>query len=158
MGDLWNFLSVVIPSKGERLIMLISGALGGWLSFAIGGFDLSIKWLFVFVCADYITGMIAAFKRGIWCSRSGFRGLFKKVFLFFIVALCHGIDQMTHLEVLRNAAIMAYGVNEAGSIIENLENLGLGKHIPPFVRRGIKTLKEKEEELFKEVVDTQEGK
>ena len=151
MQDLWNFFSVVIPTKGERLLMLISGALGGWLSFALGGFDLSIKWLFIFVCIDYATGMIAAFKRGIWCSRTGFKGLFKKVFLFAVVALCHGIDQVVHLEILRNAAIMAYGVNEAGSILENLENLGFGSHIPGFLRRGIKTLKDKEKELFNEV-------
>ncbi len=151
MQDLWNFFSVVIPTKGERVLMLISGALGGWLSFALGGIDLSIKWLFVFVCLDYITGMIAAFKLSEWCSRTGFKGLFKKVFLFFVVALCHGIDQVVHLEILRNAAIMAYGVNEAGSILENLERLGYGSLIPGFLRRGLKTLKDKEKELFKEV-------
>lgn len=157
MQELWNFLSVVIPTKGERLLMLISGFIGGWLSVALGGFDLSIKWLFVFVVVDYITGTIAAFKTQEWCSNKGFHGLFKKVFMFAVVALCHGIDQVVHYEFLRNAAIMAYAVNEAGSIIENFDRLGYGDYIPAFLRRGLKVLKKKQDELFKEE-DNKNGK
>ena len=150
MTELWNFLSVVIPTKGERFIILASSIISSWISFAIGGFDLSITWLFIFVIIDYITGTIAAFKSQEWNSSTGFKGLFKKVFLFFIVALCNGIDKTLSIDVLRNAAIMAYAVNEVGSILENIEHIGYGKYIPAFLRRGLKVLKDKENELFKE--------
>jgi toxin secretion/phage lysis holin len=150
MQEIWNFLSVVIPTKGERVLMLISGVLGGWLSVALGGFDLSIKWLFIFVLVDYITGSAAAFKSAEWNSSTGFKGLFKKFFIFFIVTLCHGIDEVMHVDILRNAAIMAYTVNEAGSIIENFDNLGYDKYIPAVLRRGLRVLKQKQDELFKE--------
>ena len=151
MQSLMSFLSVIIPTKGERLLMLISGGLGGLLSFALGGLDLSIQWLFFLVCLDYATGLTAALKTGEWNSSAGFQGLFKKFFIFLIVAVCNGIDQVMSFDILRNAAIMAYAVNEAGSILENLERLGFGEFIPDFLRRGLKALKEKENDIFKGV-------
>lgn len=153
MHEIWNFLSVVIPTKGERVLMLVSGFVGGWLSVALGGFDLSIKWLFAFVVVDYLTGSAAAWKMSEWNSSTGFKGIFKKFIIFLVVTLCHGIDEVMHIDILRNAAIMAYAVNEVTSILENIDHLGYGQHIPAVLRRGLKVLKEKEDELFKEGED-----
>ena len=145
-----NFFNNFLPARGERIVMLIVGTISGWLSFAVGGFDLSIKWLFAFTVADYLTGTIAAFKNQEWCSSVGGRGIVKKVLIFAIVSIGHGIDQTCGIDIFRNAIIAAYAVNESGSILENLETLGYGSLIPQSLRRGLKILKDKEENLFKE--------
>lgn len=139
-----NFLSTVKPTDGEKFLMTIGGFIGGVFSFAVGGVDEAIIWLIILVVIDYFSGSAASFKTGQWCSERGFRGLAKKAFIFLVVAFCNGIDKATGQELLRNIAIFAYAVNEAGSILENLERLGLGKWIPSFLRTGLKSLKERE--------------
>lgn len=154
MTNYWNqitqFLSVVKPSDGEKLLMTIGGTIGAAFSFAVGGVDDAMTWFLIMAGADYLTGMAASFKNRCWCSERGFCGLFKKVFMFAVVALCHGVDVTTGQDVLRDAAVFAYAVNEAGSILENVERMGLGRFIPSFLKKGLKVLKEKEQELLKE--------
>lgn len=139
-----DYMSLLIPAKGEAYLMLASGAVGSALAWALGGIDLQLQWLLMFVAVDYVTGIIAAGKTGEWDSRVGFRGLFKKVFIFVVVMLSHGLDVITGTEMLRNAAIVAYAVNELGSTLENMDRLGFGGMIPSFLRRAIKKLKSRE--------------
>lgn len=126
--------------------MLISGTIGSTLAWLLGGIDLQLTWLFVFVLIDYVTGTFAAGKVGGWSSAVGFKGLFKKVFIFVVVAFCHGIDVTTNSDFLRNAAIAAYAINELGSTLENLDRLGWGSLIPSFLRQALKQIKNKESE------------
>ena len=139
-----DYVSLLIPAKGEAYLMLASGAIGSAVAWLLGGIDLQLKWLLLFVAVDYLTGTIAAGKTGEWHSRVGFRGLFKKVFIFVVVALSHGLDVITGTEMLRNAAIVAYAVNELGSTLENMDRLGFGSMIPSFLHRAIKELKSRE--------------
>lgn len=139
-----DYMSLLIPAKGKAYLMLASGAVGSALAWALGGIDLQLQWLLMFVAADYVTGTIAAGKTGEWNSRVGFRGLFKKVFIFVVVMLSHGLDVITGTEMLRNAAIVAYAVNELGSTLENMDRLGFGGMIPSFLHRAIKELKSRE--------------
>lgn len=139
-----DYVSLLIPAKGEAYLMLASGAVGSALAWALGGIDLQLQWLLVFVAVDYVMGTIAAGKTGDWNSRVGFRGLFKKVFIFVVVMLSHGLDVIAGTDMLRNAAIVAYAVNELGSTLENMDRLNLGGMIPGFLRRAIKEIKSKE--------------
>lgn len=139
-----DYVSLLIPAKGEAYLMLVSGAVGSALAWALGGIDLQLQWLLVFVAVDYVTGTIAAGKTGEWNSRVGFRGLFKKVFIFVVVMLSHGLDVIAGTDMLRNAAIVAYAVNELGSTLENMDRLGFGGMIPDFLHRAIKEIKSKE--------------
>lgn len=139
-----DYMSLLIPAKGEAYLMLASGAVGSALAWSLGGIDLQLQWLLMFVAVDYVTGTIAAGKTGEWNSRVGFRGLFKKVFIFVVVMLSHGFDVITGTEMLRNAAIVAYAVNELGSTLENMDRLGFGGMIPSFLHRAIKELKSRE--------------
>lgn len=152
-----NFFNCFIPAKYERILMLAVGTISGWLSFAVGGFDLSIKWLFAFTVADYLTGTIAAFKNQEWCSSVGGKGIIKKVLIFAIVAIGHGVDQAVGIEIFRNAVIAAYAVNEALSIIENICTLGYENIIPPFLKAGLLVMKKKQNDLFKENNNNREG-
>lgn len=146
-----QFLSVLKYSDGEKVLMTIGGTVGAAFSFAVGGVDDAMRWLLIMAGVDYLTGTVASFKSCQWCSDRGFRGLFKKFFMFGVVALCHGVDVTTGQDFLRNVAVFAYAVNEAGSILENIERLGFGRWIPPFLKAGLKALKNKEEELLKGV-------
>lgn len=153
MENLANLVSNALPTKGELVLMASSGAVAGVLSLIFGELNASLGWLFAFVVLDYVTGIAAAWKTKEWNSSAGFTGIFKKAFIFCVVALCHGVDVTTGTNLLRNAAIFAYSVNEMGSILENLTRLGFEKHIPGFLQRGLKLLKNKEDKLFSEAVD-----
>lgn len=95
---------------------------------------------------DYITGMFTAFKTGQWDSSTGFRGILKKFVIFAVVALCNCIDTAMGMHILRQMAICAYALNEAGSIIENVDRAGYGQYIPDVIRNALARLTEKAEE------------
>lgn len=71
------------------------------------------------------------------------KGILKKVLMFVVIAVCHGLDQTTGMDTFRSMAIFAYAVNEVGSIIENIDACGWGKYIPQFLRNGLKKIKDK---------------
>ena len=123
LSQLMSFLSTVKPTDGEKFLMTIGGFIGGVFSFAVGGVDDAMTWLIILVVIDYISGSVASFRAGQWCSERGFCGLFKKLFIFLVVAICNGIDKTTGQDILRNIAVFAYAVNEAGSILENVDRL-----------------------------------
>ena len=152
-----EFLSSLIPSQSETVLLSIGGSIGALATFAFGKIDDAVLWLMTFVIIDYLTGTAASFKNGEWSSSVGFVGLFKKFFIFLVVAMCHGIDAATGFDMLRNASIFAYCLNEFGSVIENMERLSLGYLIPAVIRRGLHQLKEKEDDLFREDESEKEG-
>lgn len=141
--EIMAFLKMLKPDDGEKFLMMLGGWLGFWFSFAVGGVDKMIIWLAILAVIDYATGIIAAFRCCKWCSSVGFKGIAKKAAMFAIVALCHGLDQTTGLGMFRDMAIFAYAVNEAGSIIENIDACGWGKVIPAFLRNGLKQIQDK---------------
>ncbi len=149
---MWNnfltFIDEILP-KGDRLLMLTSGSIGGWATWAFGeNFDVKVGYLFFIVMVDYLTGNMAAFKTGEWCSKTGFTGVTKKIFIFFMVAVAHSLDVLIGMgDIMRNAVIIAYAANEIASIIENASKLGF--YIPPIISRGLKAVQQKQENLFK---------
>lgn len=149
---MWNnflsFINEILP-KGDKAIMLISGSVGGWATWAFGeNFDVKVGYLFFIVIIDYLTGNAAAFKTGEWCSKTGFTGITKKIFVFFMVAIAHSLDVLVGMgDIMRNAVIIAYAANEIASIIENADKLGM--YIPAVIRNGLKAVQSKQEKLFK---------
>ena len=126
--------------KCYNAIAFTGGAVGGAVAFAVGGIDVAVQWLFAFVVVDYLLGMAAACKTRVWSSSTGFKGIIKKAVIFSVV--CVGNTGGT----LRNAAIAAYCVNEAGSILENLGRLGYTGLIPAKIKSAIKAINENDGE------------
>ena len=121
------------------------GALVGVLTYAVGGIDVAVQWLFAFVVVDYLLGMAAACKTHVWSSSTGFKGIIKKAVIFSVVCVGNGLDQVLGTGgTLRNAAIAAYCVNEAGSILENLGRLGYTGLIPAKIKSVIKAINEED--------------
>ena len=121
-------------------------ALGGALGAVMGGFDGFLYALVVFVVVDYITGLMAAAVEKKLSSEVGFKGIFKKVIIFSLVAVRHIVD--THIieegSVLRTAVIFFYLSNEGISILENAARTGLP--IPGKLKAVLEQLREEKEE------------
>ena len=133
MNDL---LATFLPSASEKVMLAAGGTLGAAFSFAFGeNVTPLLWWLLIFVCADLSTGMYAAWFTSSYESRKLFIGVAKKVSMFGIVALAHGLDavftQMIPIAFVQSIAICAYCAGEFGSIIENLERGGLGDDADP---------------------------
>ena len=120
----------------------VFAALGGALGAVMGGFDGFLYALVVFAVVDYVTGVIVGILNKELSSQVGFRGIFKKVVIFSLVAVAHIID--THVigngSVLRTAVIFFYLSNEGISILENAVNIGLP--IPEKLKNVLEQLKE----------------
>lgn len=137
-----QYIKLLIPTQYEALVMSICGTIGGLISWALGDVNVPIQWLFCFVVLDYVTGILAAFKRGELSSSNGFKGIFKKAFIFLIVAMAHGLDETCHVDFIRCAVITAYSVNECLSIIENIGRMGYANVIPTVLRNVLEQIKE----------------
>lgn len=137
-------LTSIIPAGSERVLIAIGGAVGGAMSFAFGDVGPLLVWLSVFVILDFFTGTFAALRNGAWSSAKNFVGVFKKIFVFVMVALAHGLDtifvELIHIEIFQSIVICAYAAGEFGSIVENLEKAGCGGFVPPVIRRLISAM------------------
>lgn len=141
-----DFLLQLKPTGAEQYLMSIGAVIGLVFSVSIGGMDSMIYALIALCIVDYITGMFTAFKTGQWDSSTGFRGILKKFVIFAVVALCNTIDTAMNMHILRQMAICAYALNEAGSIIENIDRAGYGQYIPDVIRNALARLSEQAEE------------
>ena len=133
MKEAWSWIQVVLT------------AIGGWLGYFLGGFDGFMYVLLVFVVVDYITGIMCAVLDKKLSSEIGFRGIFKKVLIFTLVAIGHIIDKnvIGDGSVIRTAVIFFYLSNEGISILENVVHIGLP--VPQKLRDVLEQLNDKSE-------------
>jgi len=124
----------------------VFAAIGGFMGWFLGGFDGFLYALLVFVIIDYLTGIMLAVIQKKLSSEVGFKGIFKKVLIFCLVAIGHIID--THLlkqgSIIRTAVIFFYLSNEGISILENAALIGLP--VPQKLKDILEQLKDKKEE------------
>ncbi len=139
MKELWNVAQCAFAAMG--------GAIGS----VLGGFDGFLYALILFVVIDYVSGIFVAVSNGILSSSVGFRGIAKKVLLFFLVAVSTSIDRhvLQTGEVVRTAVIFFYLSNEGVSILENATRLGLP--VPEKLKKVLEQIKEGNDDGEKEV-------
>lgn len=115
MKEIWSIIQAAISS------------IGAGLGYYLGGWDGFLYALLAFVIIDYITGIMCAVLDKKLSSEIGFRGIFKKVLIFSLVAIGHIVDQSVIGEgsVIRTAVIFFYLSNEGVSILENAAHIGL---------------------------------
>jgi toxin secretion/phage lysis holin len=125
-------------------IQMIVAVLGGYIGYFLGGWDGFLYALVAFVVIDYLTGFMLAVLEKRLSSEVGFRGIFKKVVLFSLVAVGHIIDsRLIQSEgVIRTAVIFFYLSNEGISILENTAKIGLP--IPEKLRAVLEQLNQEE--------------
>ena len=119
-------------------------AMGGAIGAVMGGFDGFLYALIVVVGVDYVTGVMAGILNRELSSRIGFRGIFKKIVIFCLVAVAHIIDAhvIGNGSVLRTAVIFFYLSNEGISILENAAHVGLP--IPKKLKAVLEQIKEED--------------
>lgn len=109
------------------ITQLVFSALGGWLGYFMGGYDGLLYALIVFVFVDYLTGIMCTIADKKLSSKTGFKGLFRKVLIFIMVGVANIIDTnvMGQAGVLRTMVIFFYLSNEGISLFENAAHLGI---------------------------------
>ncbi len=125
-------------------IQIIVVAIGGYLGYFLGGPDGFVYALITFVVIDYLTGLMAAIVERKLSSEIGFKGIFKKVLIFLLVAVGNIIDKnlIGTGSAVRTAVIFFYISNEGISIIENSIRIGLP--VPEKLKSVLEQLKDKE--------------
>lgn len=120
--------------------------IGGFLGYTLGGFDGFLHALLLFVVVDYLLGIMRAVLEKKLSSKVGFKGIFKKLVIFLLVAIAHIIDIniIKTNSMLRTAIIFFYISNEGISILENVAALGLP--VPKKLRDVLKQIKEDKDE------------
>lgn len=112
----------------DQLSIFFKGLLafcGGLLGYLYGGWSDGLYLLVAFVSFDYITGIIAAGKEGLLDPKTGYYGVFKKLFIFIMVAIAHLLDQTLNQHILMLASIFWYAGQEFLSITKNFARLGV---------------------------------
>ena len=150
LDEVYEFIKNCVPTGAEQYLMAIGAAIGLGISIAVGGMDKMIYALIALMILDYATGIIAACRTGQWDSSTGFVGLAKKAVILAVVALCNTVDTAMDTLTLRQMAICAYALNEAGSIVENIDRAGWGEHIPAFIRNALARLQSSTENKSEE--------
>ena len=125
------------------------GVIGGLIASVYGGWTASLTTLLIFMGIDYATGFIVAAvfhkspktKTGTLESRTGFKGLIRKVMILLFVLIGHRLDVAVGTTYIRDAVCITFIVNELLSIVENAGLMGIP--IPAVITEAIDILKQK---------------
>lgn len=131
----------------KGIFIAAAGTMGSVAAKFLGGWDIPIQTLIIFMAVDYLTGITVAgvfhksgkSKDGTLESRVGFKGLFRKGVILCMVLMANRLDIAFGTEIIRNTVIMGYTCNEALSIVENAGLMGVP--IPQAILNSIEVLK-----------------
>ena len=106
---------------------LVTGIFGGVVTYVLGGWDIAMITLAVFMVLDYITGMCASYITKEWNSETGAVGLVKKGTIILLIVLGVFLDRLVTGDtwIFRNVIAMFYIANEGLSVVENCGRIGL---------------------------------
>lgn len=135
----------------KDFVCALIGVAGGAIASLFGGWDAALTTLIIFMAIDYATGLIVAgvfhksskTETGALESRAGWKGLCRKGMTLLVVLVACRLDLMIGSNFIRDAAVIAFVVNESISIIENAGLMGVP--IPKAIIKGIEVLKQRSE-------------
>lgn len=127
------------------------GVIGTTIANMLGGWDMALQTLLMFMIVDYVMGLIVAgifhkskkTNTGTLNSNVGWKGICKKGATLLIVLIAAQLDRMSGTDVIRTGVIIAYVANEAISIIENVGLMGVP--VPEVITNAIELLKKKDD-------------
>ena len=136
----------------KNILSTYIGILGSIIASLLGGWDMALQTLIIFMTIDYVTGLMVAgifnkstkTKHGALESVAGWKGLCRKGVALLIVLIACRLDLLTGANLIRDAVVIAYCTNEAISIIENAGLMGVP--IPTRLTKAIEALKTKEDD------------
>ena len=111
--------------------------------YLFGGLDVALQAFLLAMVLDYITGLMKGYKSKKLNSKTGLKGIFKKLGLLCLVALAVAIDKVAgNSGLIRTVVIYYLFANEGLSIIENLGEMNI--IVPKVIKEKLEQLKEKE--------------
>lgn len=133
----------------KDMICVGLGAVGGWISWLLGGWDSAVVTLLIFMAIDYISGLAVAgvfhasrkTDSGALESRAGWKGLCKKAMTLLFVLIAHRLDMVIGTTYIRDAVVIAFVANELISIVENAGLMGVP--LPAAIEKSIDLLQKK---------------
>lgn len=146
--------------KTENTITMVLAAAFGALCGYCMELVVPLTVLITVMLADYVTGMVKAWSAGALCSRTGVRGIVKKVGYLVLVGVAgvadwllrYGLGQAgveADFDFLMAAMVIVWLIiNELISILENVA--AIGGPVPPFLRKLLTRLKSTVEEQAEE--------
>ena len=94
--------------------------------YVFGGWDVALISLLIAIFIDYITGVLSAIYNKKLSSRTGLKGILKKVGYLCVVALSVVIDNITNeTGIIRNLVIYFFVANDGISILENMSEMDI---------------------------------
>ncbi|WP_343337254.1 hypothetical protein TPELB_23390 [Terrisporobacter petrolearius] len=104
----------------------MSALLGTIFIWLFGAWDLSLMILVTTMALDYVTGITRGYVNKQLSSEYGFRGLAKKLTIFYVLILSVLIDRLIGQGwIFRTLVCFWYTSNEGASILENAAAIGL---------------------------------
>lgn len=134
----------------KEYLCAVFGAVGGFITTLLGGWDDGVITLLVFMLIDYISGITVAgiFKKskktetGALESRAGWKGLCRKGMTLIMLIIAYRLDIQLGTNYIRDAVTICFCVNEAVSIVENAGLMGLP--MPDVITKAIDILNKKQ--------------
>ena len=137
--------------KNKYYILTLIGSIGSIFSYLFGGFDKLLIALIVFMVIDFLSGLILAIvfknsnktKNGRLSSEAGIKGLAKKIFILFIVAVGTQLDLVLGVRFVRDGVVIAFISMEGLSILENVALAGVP--VPKIIKNALEVLNKKDD-------------
>lgn len=136
----------------KNAICTTAGAIGGVIASLFGGWDAGLATLVMFMCIDYVSGLVVAgvfhnskkTQTGALESKAGWKGLCRKGMSLLFVLIAYRLDLAIGSNYIRDAVIIGFIVNETISIVENAGLMGIP--LPAVISKAIDILTSKSEE------------
>ena len=133
----------------KQMICTAIGAVGSFIASIFGGWDTALVTLLIFMAVDYITGLLVAgvfhaspkSENGALESKAGFKGLIRKGLVIVVILVACRMDMLLGVNYIRDAACIAFIVNELISMVENFGLMGVP--FPEPIKEAIELLQKK---------------
>ena len=137
--------------KNKYYILTLIGSIGSIFSYLFGGFDKLLIALIIFMVIDFLSGLILAIvfknsnktRNGRLSSEAGIKGLAKKIFILFIVAVGTQLDLVLGISFVRDGVVIAFISMEGLSILENVALAGVP--VPKVIKNALEVLNKKDD-------------
>ena len=135
----------------KQMMCTAIGAVGSFIASIFGGWDTALATLLIFMAVDYITGLLVAgvfhaspkSENGALESKAGFKGLIRKGLVLVVILVACRMDMLLGVNYIRDAACIAFIVNELISMVENFGLMGVP--FPEPIKEAIELLQKKGE-------------
>lgn len=106
-------------------ILLLIGGIISLIFYLTGGEDKMTNCLLILMAVDYITGLSKAYCTKTLNSKTGFKGIIKKIVMICMIVLAYQIDILMGNVGIKNLTIGILISNEGLSILENCSICGV---------------------------------